>query len=323
MSSKLEMEVQKVNLRVEKKGKRKWTRHLVHLFPMPALLIYFLFVVYPILSAFTYSLYDWKGIARGEFVGLGNFIKLFTVEPFNKMFWNAFGHNVIYFIVEMIVQNGIAFALAYIIYRKIRGSEFLKIAYFMPRLLSVIIVGFMWKLILNPNFGALNTLLAKIGLESWARPWLGDPDTALLSIILVNSWFGVGFGVLIFLAGLQSIPEEVVEAARLDGASGPRLLLRIILPMCMPAITIMTVLTFIQAFEAFELVYAMQGSKGEPYYSTDTMAVYFYRLAFGGSGGADSTSIGLGSALAVVLFFIVASISALSLYFMRKREVQH
>lgn len=302
-----------------RKSKASW---IIHLFPVPALAIYFLFVIYPIFSAFTYSLYDWKGIAKGSFVGLKNFITLFTVEPFNKMFWNALGHNVIYFLVEFIVQNGIAFALAYVIYQKVRGSEFLKIAYFLPRLLSVIIVGFLWKLILNPNFGAFNTLLNKLGLDSLAKPWLGDPDTALISIILVNCWFGIGFAVLIFLAGLLSIPEEVIESARLDGAGGFRLLFQIVIPMCMPAITIMTVLTFIHAFEAFELVYAMQGSMGEPFYSTDTLAVYFYRLAFGGSGGTETISIGLGSALAVVLFFIVASLSALLLYLMRKREVQ-
>lgn len=303
-----------------KKSKSSW---LIHLFPLPALIVYLLFVLYPLFSAFTYSLYDWKGIARDSFVGLKNFVTLFTVEPFHEMFWRALGHNAIYFVVEMIVQNGIGFLLAYILYRKIRGAALLKAAYFLPRLLSVIIIGFLWKLILNPNFGALNTLLAKLGLEEWAKPWLGDPETALYAIILVNCWFGIGFAVLIFLAGLQSIPEELIEAARLDGASGWRLMIRIILPMCMPSITIMTVFTFIQAFEAFELVYAMQGSMGEPYYSTDTLAVFFYRLAFGGSSGSDTGAIGLGSALAVVLFVIVASVSAISLYLLRKREVQH
>ncbi|WP_338462081.1 sugar ABC transporter permease [Brevibacillus borstelensis] len=304
----------------KRKSKARW---LLHLFPLPAFILYTLFVVYPILSAFTYSMYEWKGIARGAFVGLQNFLTLFQVEPFNKLFWNAFGHNVIYFLVEMVVQNGIAFILAFLIYRKIRGAGFLKIAYFMPQLLSVIVVGFLWKLILNPNYGALNTFLAKLGLEEWAKPWLGDPDTALLAIILVNCWFGIGFAVLIFLAGLQSIPEELIEAARLDGAKGITMLGRIILPLMMPSITIMTIFTFIQAFEAFELVYAMQGSMGEPFHSTDTLAVYFYRLAFSGSGGAGDVSIGLGSALAVVLFFIVASVSAFSLRVMRKREIQH
>ncbi|MFA4134193.1 sugar ABC transporter permease [Brevibacillus sp. BD137] len=311
--------IERVNRKsIRTKGQVRW---LIHLFPLPALVIYTLFVVYPIFSAFLYSLYDWNGIKRGVFVGLQNFITLFTVEPFNEMFWNAFRHNVFYFVVEMIVQNGIAFGLAFLIYRKIRGSGFLKIAYFMPRLLSVIVIGFLWKLILNPNYGALNSILAKIGLEEWARPWLGDPDTALLAIILINSWFGIGFAMLIFLAGLQSIPEDLIEAARLDGATGLRMLWKMILPLCMPAITIMTIFTFIQAFEAFELVYAMQGSMGEPFYSTDTLAVYFYRMAF--SSGAGDVTLGLGSALAVVLFFIVGSVSALSLYLMRKREVQH
>lgn len=300
--------------------KKSW---MVHLFPIPALLLYVLFVIYPIASAFSYSMYDWKGLVRGSFVGWENFLTLFTVEPFDKMFINALRHNAIYFVVEMLAQNVIAFLLAFIIYQKIRGAQLLKLAYFLPRLLSVIIVGFLWKLILHPNFGALNTLLTKLGLASWAKPWLGDPDTALIAIILVNSWFGIGFAVLIFLAGLQAIPDELLEAARLDGASGFTMLVKMILPLMMPAITIMSVLTFIQAFEAFELVYAMQGSMGEPFFSTDTLAVYFYRLAFGGSGGTEMIAIGLGSALAVILFFIVASMSAVSLYFLRKKEVQH
>ncbi|MED1951082.1 carbohydrate ABC transporter permease [Brevibacillus centrosporus] len=305
---------------IRPKRRRSW---LIHLFPLPALAIYLVFLVYPIFSAFVYSLYDWQGIKRGAFIGLKNFATLFTVEPFNEMFWNALSHNVLYFVVEMVVQNGIGFMLAFFIYRKIRGAGFLKIAYFMPRLLSVIVIGFLWKLIFNPNYGALNSVLTSVGLADWAKPWLGDPDTALMAIILVNCWFGVGFAMLIFLAGLQSIPEELIEAARLDGARGLTMLWRIILPLCMPSITIMTVFTFIQAFEAFELVYAMQGSMGEPFYSTDTLAVYFYRMAFGGSGGAGETALGLGSALAVVLFIIVASVSAISVYLMRKREVQH
>ncbi|WP_307340942.1 carbohydrate ABC transporter permease [Caldalkalibacillus uzonensis] len=304
------------------KFRGNWKRWLIHLFPIPALLVYVSFVVIPICSAFAYSLFEWRGIQRGQFVGLDNFVRLFTVEPFNWMFWNAFKNNVTYFVIEMIAQNGIAFILAYILYTKIKGAEFFKAAFFLPRILSVIIVGFLWKLILNPNFGALNVLLSKVGLGDWARPWLGDPHTALIAIILVNSWFGLGFAVLIFLAGLQSIPRDVIEAARLDGARGPRLIFFIILPLIVPSITIVTVYTFIHAFEAFELIYAMQGSQGEPYYSTDTLAVYFYRLAFGGSAG-DSVAIGLGSALAVVLFLIIASISALFLYLVRKKTVTY
>ncbi|MBD0378819.1 carbohydrate ABC transporter permease [Paenibacillus sedimenti] len=297
-----------------------WKKGAVHLFPVPALAVYILFVIYPIVAAFGYSFYDWKGLVRGDFIGLGNFVSLFTKEPFNHLFWNAFGHNVYYFFIEMAVQNVLAFVLAYLVYSKLKGSGFLKMAYFLPRLLSVIVVGFLWKLMLNPNNGVVNVLLKKIGLVSWAKPWLGDPATALTSITLVNSWFGIGFSMLIFLAGLQSISTEIIEAARLDGVKGLRLIRSIILPMMSQSLIIVTVFTFIHAFEAFELIYAMEGSQGEPFNSTDTLAVFFYRIAFGGSSGGDSVALGLGSALAVVLFFIIATISALFLYFTRNQS---
>ncbi|MBS4189958.1 sugar ABC transporter permease [Bacillus sp. FJAT-49705] len=306
---------------IKQMKQRKWKRWNIHLFPIPALVIYGLFIVYPLLAALSYSFFDWKGIKRGAFIGFDNYKDLFTLEPFSSMFWNAFWHNVLYFIVQMVVQNGLAFLLAFIIYQKIRGAEFFKIAYFLPRLLSVIVVGFLWKLIFNPNFGALNVLLGKFGLESLQEAWLGNTKTALMAIILVNCWFGLGFSVLIFLAGFQSIPRELIEAAKLDGANGFKMLTKILLPLMVPSIMIITVLTFIQSFEAFELVYAMQGSQGEPYRSTDTLAVYFYRLAFGGSSG-DSTAIGLGSALAVVLFIFISTFTAILLKMMKKKEIE-
>lgn len=300
-----------------------WKKGAIHLFPIPALAIYVIFVIYPILAAFSYSFFDWKGLVRGEFIGLDNFVSLFTKEPFNHLFWNAFGHNLYYFLIEMVVQNVLAFLLAYLIFSKLKGAGFLKMAYFLPRLLSVIVVGFLWKLMLNPNNGVVNVLLKKIGLVAWAKPWLGDPSTALTSITVVNSWFGVGFMMLLFLAGLQSLSTEVIEAARLDGVKGLRLFRSVILPMMSQSLIIVTVFTFIHAFEAFELIYAMEGSQGEPYNSTDTLAVFFYRIAFGGSSGGDSVALGLGSALAVVLFFIIATISALFLYLTRDREARH
>lgn len=294
--------------------RKRWT---IHLFPLPALAIYLTFIIYPIIAAFSYSLYDWSGIRKLDFIGLSNFVDLFTMEPFNTMFTNALKHNLLYFALEMIVQNGIAFLLAYLIYQKVKGSGLLKIAYFLPRLLSVIVVGFLWKLILNPTYGTLNVMLKKVGLESLAMTWLGDPKTALVSIIIVNCWFGVGLSLLIFLAGLQSIPTEIIEASRLDGVKGMRMITSIVLPLIAQQLIMVTVLTFIQSFEAFELVYAMQGSMGEPYYSTDTLAVFFYRTAFGGSADS-SAAVGLGSALAVVMFAIIAAISALFLMLTRK-----
>jgi raffinose/stachyose/melibiose transport system permease protein len=307
----------KVSPLYRKANRVNWKRALIHLFPVPALIIYVMFIVYPILSAFMYSLFDWKGLQRGAFIGLNNFINLFTLEPFNTQFWNALQHNLYYFLIKMVFLNGIAFILAYLIFKKVKGAEFLKIAYFLPRLLSVIVVGFLWKLMLNPNFGIVNVFLKNIGLESWTRPWLGDTATALTSIIIANCWFDVGFFVLLFLAGLQAMPGEVLEAAKLDGAKGFKMFTRMIFPMMKQSMMVITVLTFIHSFEAFELVYAMEGSSGEPYHSTDVLTVYFYRIAFGGSS-ADQVAVGMGSALAVVLFIIMAGLSALSLYYFRR-----
>ncbi|WP_274653212.1 carbohydrate ABC transporter permease [Paenibacillus humicola] len=304
--------------------RRRWLTsgdRLIHLFPVPAVAVYTLFVVYPIFAAFTYSLFDWKGLVMGRFNFFGNFRTLFTQEPFNRMFRNAFSHNLFYFAVELVVQNVVAFVLAYIIFRKVKGAQFFKIAYFLPRLLSIIIVGFMWKLILNPNMGVLNVLLNKIGLSSWTHAWLGEPATALPAVALVNCWFGIGFFMLILLAGLQSISPEVLEAARLDGSRGLGYIVSVILPMMFQPLVIVAVMTFLQAFEAFELVFAMQGSLGEPYYSTDLLAVFFYRTAFGSNAG-DTGNLGVGSAVAVVMFFIIATISGLFMAFVNRRQAE-
>nr|WP_248930892.1 sugar ABC transporter permease [Paenibacillus hamazuiensis] len=296
-------------------------KHLVHLFLLPALLFYAMFMIYPIFQALLNSFFSWKGLTRGSFIGLQNFIRLFTESPFKETFVRALGHNVIFFIGTMLAKLVVAFILALLINSKIRGKELFKTLFFIPKLLSVIVVGYLFSLILNPTYGALNTFLGAIGLEELAKPWLGDPNTALYAIILVNSWYGLGFAVLIFLVGLQAISPEVYEAARIDGASGLTMVYKITVPLAMPSIMIMSILTFIGAFETFELIFAMQGSSGGPYYSTDVLGLYFYRLAFGSVSGGES--IGLGSALAVVLLILISAATAVSMFFFKRKEVDH
>ncbi|WP_312886514.1 carbohydrate ABC transporter permease [Paenibacillus foliorum] len=303
------------------KKNRRFMKHLVHLFLLPALIFYVGFMIYPIFQALINSLFSWKGLTRGEFIGLTNFIRLFTESPFKETFTRALGHNVIFFIGTMVSKLVVAFMLALIINSKIRGKEFFKTLFFVPKLLSVIVVGFLFSLILNPTYGALNTFLTAIGLEELAKPWLGDPNTALYTIILVNSWYGFGFAVLIFLVGLQAISQEIYEAARIDGASGLKMIYKITIPLAMPSIMIMSILTFIGAFETFELIFAMQGSSGGPYFSTDVLGLYFYRLAFGSVSGGES--IGLGSALAVILLLLISLATAGSMFFFKRKEVEH
>ena len=148
-------------------------------------------------------------------------------------------------------------------------------------ILSTVIIGFLWKLFLNPLFGLVNQALIAVGLASWAQPWLGQPSTALASLILVNAWHWVGFPTLVYLAGIQRIPREILEAAEIDGASEWRRITRIVWPLVAPATTIVVILTFIGSFNWFELPYIMSGLEGPPFHTTDVLGLYFYRTAFG------------------------------------------
>jgi raffinose/stachyose/melibiose transport system permease protein len=293
----------------------------LHLFPVPALLMYTIFMLVPVFTALGYSLFNWNGMQRGQYIGLKNFVTLFTDQQIRPLFFHALSHNIYYFVLSLVIQNVLAFYFSYLIYIRLRGHKVFKILFFIPRLLALVVVGLLWNLMLNPNLGAVNTLLKMIGLGSLAKTWLGDTSTALTSIILVQAWFMIGFGMLIYLAGLQSVPSEVLEAAELDGCTGLNRIRKVILPLLTPSITIMTVLTFIYSFEAFDLIVAMEGSNGGPFYSTDTLTTLFYRLSFSADGA--TSSVGIGSALAVVMFVILATVSALFLIFFNRRHVEY
>ncbi|MBO1001765.1 carbohydrate ABC transporter permease [Pseudogracilibacillus auburnensis] len=304
----------------KRQRKLKIKKHLVHLFLLPAVLLYGIFQLYPLITAALNSLYSFNGFDREKFIGFKNFVTLFTEKPYNEFFFNAISHNWIYFFVTVITQLIVSLILALIIHSKIKGKEFFKSVFFLPKLLSVIVIGFLFSLILNPTRGALNNLLEGIGLEALTRPWLGSMDTALFSIIFVDSWASIGFSMLIFLAGLQAIDNEVFEAARIDGANTFTVITRITLPMLAPALMVMSVLVFIGSFETFEYVFAMQGSSGGPYYSTDVLTTFFYRLAFGTVDGGQA--IGLGSAVAVVLFIIIGIATCIILFFFKKKDFE-
>jgi raffinose/stachyose/melibiose transport system permease protein len=235
--------------------------------------------------------------------------------------WNAFLHNVYALIALMIIQNGGGFFLAWLLYKEPFGFRFHRVAVFVPVVLSTIIVGFLWKLFLNPNFGIINQALYSLGLDALAKPWLGDSSTALGALILANAWHFVGFPALVYLAGMQRIPLEIIEAARLDGTNEWQLLRNIVWPLVAPSTTILFTLLFIGAFNWFEIPYVMVGLDGSPFGSTDVLGLVFYRTAFGNQS-ASIQNFGMGSALATLLFlFIVVFASMLTLW-LRRREIQ-
>ncbi|MCZ4274147.1 carbohydrate ABC transporter permease [Maritalea porphyrae] len=287
----------------------------------PAVTILATFVFLPMISAIWYSVYEWDGLVRGDFVGLANFAEVLFNPQSNKFLFNAFFNNVKVFVTLMIVQNGLALALALLLAREPKGYRFYQVVFFLPVILSTVIIGFQWKLFLNPIFGLVNTFLRMVELDSWALPWLGLPETALGSMLIVNAWHWVGFPTLVFLAAIHRIPKDLIEAARLDGASEWNIARDIIWPLMAPAVTIIVVLTFIGSFNWFEIPYIMGGLEGSPAYSTDMLGLLFYRTAFG-SVSAGNSDFGTGSALAVLIFIFIFTFSTIATRYLTSREVE-
>ena len=287
-------------------------------FLTPALLLYSVFVVYPLFSALQYSLFDWAGTARRSFVGLDNFVALFTTFPLDEQLVSAFGHNVIFFVGTMLIQNSLGLFFAVLLYRRKLTKRVFQTLYTLPYLVSPLVVGYLWVLMLRPQFGVLNAAFDTVGLESLSQPWLGDPDTALPVVILINAWQWVGFPMLLFGAALAAIPEEYDAAARVDGATPWRAFRHVTLPLLTPAIGTVTVLTFIGSFNLFALAYAVGGSRGDPAGSIDVLGLVFYRTAF--EGGVNA--IGLSSALAVLMFLFIFGIALVANRYLRQREAE-
>jgi raffinose/stachyose/melibiose transport system permease protein len=290
-------------------------------FLLPAFLLYTLFVVYPLLSALADSFWHWNGTARGGFAGSSNFTSLFTTFPLNHQLWPAFWHTGVFFVATMVVQNTFGLLVAVLLSNLRSGRRFFQTVYTMPYLIGGLVVGYLWSLLLSPSFGPVNAAMDAVGLGSLARPWLGDPATALPVVILVNAWQYVGFPILLFGAALAGLPQEYAEAAEVDGASAWQRFWRVTLPLLLPAIGVVSILTFIGCFNTFELVYALEGAQGNqptgPGGATDVLGLIFYRIAFQ-EGGVNA--IGQSSALAVLLFLFIFGIAVFANRVIRRRE---
>jgi len=286
----------------------------------PGLLIIIIFTSVPALTTLSYAFFHWKGFVHGSFAGFENFERLFAF-PFKDQLLMALRHNVLVFIGIMVLQTSLGLLIAYALYNLTRGQRFFRTVTFLPVIFSLVIVGYMWQVMLDPYYGPINMILGDIGQPTWAKAWLGDTATALPTLVFINLWRWVGFPAIIFLAGLNSISSDYIEAARIDGASEGKIFRKILFPLLAPSMTIITVLTFIGAFEWFDLPFILGGSNGSPAGATDTLALMFYRLSFG-SIDSGANEIGVGSALGVLIFTIVGVGAAVGTKLLRKREVE-
>ena len=286
----------------------------------PGLLIIVIFTSVPALTTLSYAFFEWKGFVRGSWAGFENFDRLFTC-PFRDQVLMAFRHNILVFIGIMVLQTSLGLLIAYALFNLTRGQRFFRTVTFLPVIFSLVIVGYMWQIMLDPYYGPINLIVGDLGQPTWAKAWLGDTATALPTLVFINLWRWVGFPAIIFLAGLNAISTDYIEAARIDGASEGQIFRKILYPLLAPSMTIITVLTFIGAFEWFDLPYILGGSNGSPAGATDTLALMFYRLSFG-SIDSGANEVGVGSALGVIIFTVVGVGAALASKLLRRREVE-
>ncbi len=292
----------------------------ITLFVTPGLIIVGVFILLPLFMSLYNSLFSWNQLLPIKFVGLDNFKRLLTGYPYQVRFLNALGNNGKWFLTTMILQNSLGLLFGYLLSRGIAGNRIFRRIFFIPVLFSIVAVGFLWSLYLKPS-GLLNNFLELVNLGGFKHAWLGEEFFATPTLILVNIWRWVGFPSLVFLAAIDGVPQECLEAAYLDGTGEWKLFWKVIFPLIVPAITIISVLTVIGSLNVFEQVYTMTGLDGAPNYSTDTIGTLFYRTAFG-SVDAGSPEIGIGSAIGVIIYFLTFAVSLVSIHYTRSKEVQ-
>jgi raffinose/stachyose/melibiose transport system permease protein len=257
------------------------------------LILYGIFVVYPVIDALILGFYRWSGIGPKLFVGWSNYTQLFTTDP---VFPTAFRNTLIWTGLALVVPNVLALGLAVILNGKIRGRIALRAAFYAPAVLATVVVAMTWNQVYDPTVGLFNNVLTDIGLRSLVEPWLGDPNFALFAVFVASAWQSTGISMVLFLAGLQSVSPELIQAAQVDGASRWSVFRHVELPGLRPTTAIVLVLSVINSLKAFDLIYVM--TNGGPGDSSQVLATYAWTQAL------VDRNIGLGSAMATLLLIL-------------------
>ncbi|OZG68645.1 sugar ABC transporter permease [Bifidobacterium eulemuris] len=278
----------------------------------PALIMFFTFVILPVFLAAYYGFYKWKGYGtpsvNGEFVGLNNY-KIILTDP---SFQEALGHTLFVVVASLVIQGPLAILFALLLNQKFKGRALIRTLIFVPYVVSEVIVGTGWSLMLQST-GAVNALLEKIGIDG--ADWISDPNIAIWTLMFIISWKYIGFAVILMIAGMQAIPEELYEAARVDGAGFWRMQWSITLPLLGPTIRIWAFMSIIGSLQLFDLVYIIWGQYVSSTAGTSTMATYMVRE------GRLANNYGYGSAVAVVIFFISLVIALTYQRFVLNRDL--
>jgi raffinose/stachyose/melibiose transport system permease protein len=255
------------------------------------------------------SLFRWDGISPTKlFVGLQNYLTLFTQ---NDVFWIGLKNNAIWLVIALLLPTSIGLGFALVLNTRFRGSHLFRSIFYFPAVLSLAVVGLIWTWIYEPDLGLLNQVLGALGLKALERNWLADPGTAIYPIIVAATWNGVGLPMLLYLAGLQTIPEELHEAAKVEGAGPIRRFLYVTFPLLRETTLIVLAITAINALKAYDIVYAM--TNGGPANQTQLLSTWMYFLTY------NYNQVGLGTAIAVILFSLTIIFAIPYLRFMTRK----
>lgn len=282
----------------------------ISVFVIPTILIMTVIVVIPIFISVYYSLLDWDGLGKGTFIGLQNYKELLVDERF----FSSIKNSLLYVILSLFVQLPISLVLALVVSNVKRGEKFYRTTYFIPVIISGVVIGQLWQKIYNGDYGLLNALLGMLNLEHLQQDWLGQESTALICAFIPNLWQYVGYHMLIMYAGIKSISPEINEAARIDGATRVQTALRVTIPLLKPVLEVCVTFSLIGALKIFDLIYVLTG--GGPFFSTEVPTIYMYKTIF------DSFHYGYGSAISIFIIlecFVFTGL--LKLFFKEKEEV--
>ena len=295
-------------MQVSEKKKSSWLNSIsAYLFIAPAYILFAIFFLRPLIQLGYLSLVKWEGIGPKIFVGLENYRNLLTEDP---RFWIAFFHNVIWMVAAVLISTSIGLILAVLLARApIHGRLIYRTIYFLPQVLSSVVVCVIWRWIYNPNYGVINTILNNIGLNYLTRGWLGDKTTALPALFIIWSWVAYGFSMVVFIAALEAIDEIYYDAAKVDGANSLQQLWYITLPFIRRPLGTVILITIISAFQVFDLVFII--TRGGPARATLVLSILMYDNAF------RYAEIGMGATVGMTLGVIIF---CFSLVYMRLKE---
>lgn len=275
---------------------------------VPTLIVYSVFIILPIGIAVWYSFTKYSGIGKATFVGLENYMRLFK----DKVFWVSLKYTMIIFVLAFVLLLTISFLIALLLNNKLKGTDFAKALIFSPAIIAPIIVGIIWVYILDPNVGIINNILDALHLDFLKQKWIGGETLSPYSIAFIYFWQQLGYLVTIFIAGLKMIPEEVLEAVKIDGASTMQKIRYVIIPMMRSTISTVAVLIITGVFKIFEIV--QQTTGGGPNHLSETLVTYSYSTTF------TSGNYGYGMSLATVTFVLSLIITGIYSFLTRERE---